>query len=111
MLTVNADRDVVERQLGGGELACPSCGGVQRFVSHRPRTLATLLGPVTIRRAYYHCPPRLGGCGASAVPYDARVGLGRCYETAGLAERAVSLAADEPPAKQADEPPISSVPK
>ena len=28
MLTVNADRDVVERQLGNGELACPSCGGV-----------------------------------------------------------------------------------
>ena len=27
MLTVNADRDVVERQLGGRELACPSCGG------------------------------------------------------------------------------------
>ena len=28
MVTVNADRDVVERQLGGGELACPLCGGV-----------------------------------------------------------------------------------
>ncbi len=28
MLTVNADRDVVERQLGAGELGCPSCGGV-----------------------------------------------------------------------------------
>jgi uncharacterized protein DUF6431 len=28
VLTVNGDRDVVERQLGGGELACPSCGGV-----------------------------------------------------------------------------------
>ena len=28
MLTVNGDRDAVERQLGGGELACPSCGGV-----------------------------------------------------------------------------------
>jgi hypothetical protein len=28
VLTVNADRDVVERQLGGGDLACPSCGGV-----------------------------------------------------------------------------------
>ena len=28
MLTVNADRDVVERQLADGELACPSCGGV-----------------------------------------------------------------------------------
>ncbi len=28
MLTVNGDRDVVERQLAGGELACPLCGGV-----------------------------------------------------------------------------------
>ncbi len=28
MLTVNGDRDEVERQLAGGELACPSCGGV-----------------------------------------------------------------------------------
>src|SRR5580693_2216831 len=29
VLTVNGDRDVVERQLAGGELACPSCGGVR----------------------------------------------------------------------------------
>jgi hypothetical protein len=28
VLTVNGERDVVERQLGDGELACPSCGGV-----------------------------------------------------------------------------------
>ena len=28
MLTVNGDRGVVERQLAGGELACPDCGGV-----------------------------------------------------------------------------------
>ena len=28
MLTVNGDRGVVERQLAGGELAWPSCGGV-----------------------------------------------------------------------------------
>ena len=28
VLTVNGDRDVVERQLACGELACPSCGGV-----------------------------------------------------------------------------------
>lgn len=27
MLTVNGDRAVVERQLGNGELRCPSCGG------------------------------------------------------------------------------------
>src|SRR6266702_3489219 len=28
VLTVNGDRDEVERRLAGGELACPSCGGV-----------------------------------------------------------------------------------
>ena len=28
VLTVNGDRDAVERQLERGELACPSCGGV-----------------------------------------------------------------------------------
>jgi Domain of unknown function (DUF6431)/Homeodomain-like domain len=28
VLTVNGDGDVVERQLAGGELSCPSCGGV-----------------------------------------------------------------------------------
>ena len=28
VLTVNGDRSVVERQLAGGELACPGCGGV-----------------------------------------------------------------------------------
>ena len=35
MLTVNGDRDVVERQLAGGELACPSCGGVLGGVGER----------------------------------------------------------------------------
>ena len=28
MLTVNADRVVVERKLAKGELTCPSCGGL-----------------------------------------------------------------------------------
>ena len=28
VLTVNGDGAVVERQLAGGELSCPSCGGV-----------------------------------------------------------------------------------
>jgi uncharacterized protein DUF6431 len=28
VLTVNGDRDLVEWQLAGGQLACPSCGGV-----------------------------------------------------------------------------------
>ena len=46
MLTVNADRDVVERQLGGGELACPSCGGVlARWGNAAERRVRLAAGP------------------------------------------------------------------
>ena len=46
VLTVNADRDVVERQLGGGELACPSCGGVlARWGNGAERRVRLLDGP------------------------------------------------------------------
>ena len=38
MLTVNGDGAVVERQLAGGDLLCPSCGGVLGGWGHgRPR--------------------------------------------------------------------------
>jgi len=44
--TVNADRDVVERQLAGGELACPSCGGVlARWGNGVARLVRVLDGP------------------------------------------------------------------
>src|SRR4051794_38944394 len=49
----------------GSSRAC-ACGRDQKFVAHRPRTLATLLGQVTLERAYYHCPR----CGSSCCPYD-----------------------------------------
>ncbi len=49
----------------GGSRACP-CGGRQRFVSHRAKRLVTLLGELTVRRAYYHCR----GCQRGAVPWD-----------------------------------------
>src|SRR5712691_3623515 len=32
-----------------------ACGHSQRFVKTRPRHLLTLLGPMTIHRAYYQC--------------------------------------------------------
>jgi len=44
VLTVNADRDVVERQLGGGELACPSCGGVLARWGERGRAADAAAG-------------------------------------------------------------------
>src|SRR5260370_22586605 len=46
VLTVNGDRDVVERQLAGGELACPSCGGVLGgWGNGRLRPVRTAEGP------------------------------------------------------------------
>lgn len=84
---------LADKPLGyeGSSRAC-TCGADQKFVNHRPRTLATLLGAVNYRRAYYHCKR----CGASAVPYDQKIGLGRCQQSVGLAKAAVELNKDEP---------------
>jgi len=65
VLTVNADRGVVERQLGGGELACPLCGGVlARWGNAAERRVRLLEGPDVVlvpRRS------RCRGCGATHV--------------------------------------------
>ena len=65
MLTVNGDRGVVERQLAGGELACPSCGGVLGgWGRARLRRVRVLSGPDELlvpRRA------RCRGCGGTHV--------------------------------------------
>src|SRR5262250_924452 len=46
VLTVNGDRGVVERQLAGGELACPACGGVLGGWGHAAeRPVRVLDGP------------------------------------------------------------------
>ena len=65
MHTVNADRCVVERQLAGGELACPSCGGVlARWGNGVARLVRVLDGPdveLVPRRS------RCRGCGVTHV--------------------------------------------
>lgn len=76
----------------GSSRACDACDEDQKFVAHRARTLLTLMGEVTIRRAYYHCRH----CGASCCPYDDRVGLGSGHESVGLAKAATLLAAMDP---------------
>lgn len=83
----------VEVQLGrqtlgyeGAQRPC-GCGRRQRFVGHRPKTIATQMGVIGIRRAYYHC----GHCRRSALPYDQRIGLGAGPESVGLAQAATLL--------------------
>ena len=84
----------------GSSRACPTphCACNQKFVGHRPRTLATLLGQVKIERAYYHCPR----CGSSCCPYDERCGLGPGQESVGLAKAAALVGALDPFAPAAD---------
>jgi hypothetical protein len=64
MVTVEADVDRVERRLAGGELSCPSCGGVLAgWGRARPRQLRGPDGPVEL------CPrrSRCTGCGVTHV--------------------------------------------
>ena len=65
MLTVNADRCVVERQLGGGELGCPSCGGVLARWGNGTERRVRMLGGPDVRL----CPrrARCRGCGRTHV--------------------------------------------
>ena len=81
------------RKLGyeGSSRACP-CGGRQKFVNHRPRTLATTLGSVTYRRAYYHCQR----CQRSCCPYDCSCGLCAAEASEELAKGATLLAVHDP---------------
>ena len=63
MLTVNADRDVVERQLAGGELACPSCGGVlARWGNGIARRVRLPGGPGGEQDRYVVLVPRRSRC-------------------------------------------------
>lgn len=87
---------LADQSLGyeGSSRACDGtmCGRDQKFVGYRRRTLGTLMGQVTIERAYYHCKH----CGASCCPYDLRVGLGRGHESVALAKAAALVAAVDP---------------
>ena len=99
MLTVNGDRDAVERQLGNGELACPSCGGMLvRWGNAVTRPVRQLGGDdelVTPRRS------RCRGCLATHVLLpaqllsrraDAGAVIGRALEAkaAGSGHRAIA---------------------
>jgi hypothetical protein len=74
----------------GRSIRC-SCGGSLRFVNHRARSLHTLWGWVTVRRAYYHC----AACHRSEVPYDQTSGLGSEQLSPALAQACCVLAVDD----------------
>ena len=54
----------------GPRVACGS-GHQAEFVSYRDKVIDTVLGPVTLTRAWYHC----AACGHGLAPRDAELGV------------------------------------
>jgi hypothetical protein len=74
----------------GSRIPC-SCGASMRFVGHRTRSIHTLMGWITLQRAYYHC----SACHRSEVPYDQASGLGSEQLSPALAKTCCLLAVDD----------------
>jgi hypothetical protein len=62
------------------------------FVSYRDKTIDTVLGTVTISRAWYHCP----ACGHGFAPRDAELGVAGATMSPGLARMTDRAAAAVP---------------
>ncbi len=52
-------------------MTCPDCGESAHFVKYRPKQFVSLVGEVTLERAYYHCPH----CQSGSFPWDQRLRL------------------------------------
>ena len=75
------------------------CGNGHRagFVSYRAKTTGTVAGPVTMRRAWYHC----AACGHGLAPRDAELTVAGVTMSPGLAKMTDRAAAAVPFAKAA----------
>ncbi len=78
----------------GPRVGCEA-GHQAMFVSYRAKMIDTVLGPVEVRRAYYHCP----GCGHGVVPKDTELGVERASMSPGLAKMTARAATAVPFAK------------
>lgn len=67
------------------------------FTGYRAKTIDTVLGPVTIRRAWYHC----GECRHGLAPRDDELGTGHASMSPGLARMTARAAAAVPFARAA----------
>jgi len=80
----------------GPRVAC-GAGHQAQFVSYREKIIDTVLGPVKLRRAWYHC----AACGHGRAPKDADLGVARASMSPGLAKMTARAAAAVPFAKAA----------
>ena len=67
-------------------------GHQAQFACYRDKTVDTVLGPVTVNRAWYHCAT----CGCGLAPRDAELGVARATMSPGLARMSDRAAAAVP---------------
>ncbi len=70
-------------------------GHLATFVGYRGKTLDTVVGPVRLNRAYYHC----GDCRGGVVPRDAELGVEGASLSPGLERMVARVGAAQPFAK------------
>jgi hypothetical protein len=75
----------------GLRIAC-GAGHLAEFVSYRDKTFDTVLGPVTVCRAWYRCTV----CGHGLAPRDGELGVAGDTMSRGLAKMTARAAAAEP---------------
>jgi hypothetical protein len=80
----------------GARVEC-GAGHQAEFASYRAKTIDTVLGPVTLRRAWYHC----GQCRHGIAPRDAELSVGQASMSPGLRTMTARAAAAVPFAKAA----------
>ena len=78
-----------------GPRAGCGAGHQAEFVSYRTKTIDTVLGPVALRRAWYHCAQ----CGHGVVPRDSELGVTGASLSPGLRAMTARAAAAVPFAK------------
>jgi hypothetical protein len=67
------------------------------YAGSRPKTVSTVLGPVQVMRAWYHCP----GCERGFAPRDEQLGVAGTSLSPGLAEMIARAGAEVPFGKAA----------
>ena len=72
----------------GAELPCP-CGGTAEYHGRHQKTFESVLGPLHLQRAYYHCEP----CQSGFCPRDRVLGLESFSLTPGVLRMTASAAA------------------
>jgi hypothetical protein len=80
------------------DVACP-CGATAGYLRMRPASVTTVLGTISITRAYYHC----AACRQGQAPLDAQLQVAAGGLSAGLSELLALLGATQDSFAQASE--------